>query len=75
MAARNDSEAVVPTDPKLPPQEAERSRSQQLSVDEDVAETYHDSLKGTRNDWSDMSRMGKIQELRVCHVPSLSCCC
>ena len=34
--------------------------------DEDVADTYHQSLKGhTKDDKADMSRMGKIQELRV----------
>ncbi|KAF2477510.1 GABA permease-like protein [Lindgomyces ingoldianus] len=38
--------------------------------DEDAGETYHDSLKGhTRNDRADMSRMGKIQELRRNYRP------
>ena len=34
--------------------------------EEDTGDTYHESIKGhTRNDRVDMSRMGKIQELRV----------
>ncbi|ORY15110.1 amino acid permease-domain-containing protein [Clohesyomyces aquaticus] len=38
--------------------------------DEDAGETYHDSLKdNTRNDRADMSRMGKIQELRRNYRP------
>lgn len=37
------------------------------SFDEDAGDTYHESIKGhTKNDRLDMSRMGKIQELRVC---------
>jgi amino acid permease len=38
--------------------------------DEDAGETYHDSLKGhTKNDKADMSRMGKVQELRRNYRP------
>lgn len=39
----------------------------QSSDDEEYAgEIYHESLKGhTKNDKADMSRMGKVQELRV----------
>ena len=35
-------------------------------ADEDARDNYHDYDKGhTRNDRTDMGRMGKIQELRV----------
>lgn len=35
--------------------------------DDEVGVAYHDSLKGhTRDDQANMSRMGKVQELRVC---------
>jgi len=38
---------------------------------EDARDTYHETVKGyTRNDRVDMSRMGKIQELRVFHNTS-----
>jgi hypothetical protein len=34
--------------------------------EEDAGDTYHETIKGhTKNDRADMSRMGKIQELRV----------
>jgi hypothetical protein len=46
-------------------------KSQSLD-EEDVADTYHQSLKGhTKNDKADMSRMGKIQELRVLNLALL----
>lgn len=50
------------------PQQADSTVRKPGSVDsEDGGDTYHDTLKGhTKNDRADMSRMGRVQELRVC---------
>ncbi|KAF2650111.1 amino acid transporter [Lophiostoma macrostomum CBS 122681] len=66
MSPRNDLEVEMSTKNPL---EVETAREQSYD-DEDAGDAYHDTIKGyTRNDKADMSRMGKIQELRRNYRP------
>jgi hypothetical protein len=52
---------------KSPPLGMETSLPRSSNMDdEDAGDAHHQSLKGhTKNDKADMSRMGKVQELKV----------
>ena len=64
------SEALNHAHPRKPtPSISQREASKTPSLDgideQDVDDSYHGHLGVTRNDQKDMTRMGKIQQLRV----------
>jgi hypothetical protein len=62
MSAPNETQVEMSSKDPLG---VETARPQSYD-DEDAGDAYHDTIKGyTRSDKADMSRMGKIQELRV----------
>jgi hypothetical protein len=67
MASYNNLDGTVFEDKIAHKETATALPRPQSYDDEDAGDNYHDSLKGeTKHDKVDMSRMGKIQELRVC---------
>ncbi|PSN74810.1 amino acid permease 2 [Corynespora cassiicola Philippines] len=65
MASHDSVDRVSPS------KEVETTHAHSQSLDyEDAGDTYHESIKGhTKNDRADMSRMGKVQELRRNYRP------